>query len=80
MLNQSISHPLCLLHTCVYVCVPSVRSACVRACVLQVRVAKNTLLRVAIEGDDKWSVVSPQLAQSNMWFFIGSDLKVCVFV
>lgn len=46
---------------------------------VQVRVAKNTILRRAIEGDAKWSVVGPQLESSNMWFFIGSDLKVrCV--
>lgn len=43
----------------------------------QVRVAKNTLLRRAIEGDEKWQVVSPKLEESNMWFFVGSDLKVC---
>ncbi len=39
------------------------------------RIAKNTLLRVAIEGDEKWQVVGSQLEASNMWFFVGSDLK-----
>jgi ribosomal protein L10 len=41
-----------------------------------VRVAKNTLLKRAIEGDEKWSVVGSELEASNMWFFVGSDLKV----
>lgn len=43
---------------------------------MQVRIAKNTILRRAIEGDAKWSVVGDQLESSNMWFFVGSDFKV----
>lgn len=46
---------------------------------LQVRIAKNTLLRRAIEGDAKWSVVGDSLEASNMWFFVGSDFKVRYF-
>ena len=42
---------------------------------LQVRMAKNTLLRVAIEGDKRWEVVSPNLESSNLWFFVGDDIK-----
>ena len=45
----------------------------------QVRIAKNTLLRRAIEGDAKWSVVGDSLEASNMWFFVGSDFKVLFF-
>lgn len=40
------------------------------------RIAKNTILKRAIEGDSKWEVVGDSLEQSNMWFFVGSDMKV----
>jgi hypothetical protein len=39
-------------------------------------VAKNTILKRAIEGDSRWSVVGDSLFESNMWFFVGNDLKV----
>jgi ribosomal protein L10 len=41
-----------------------------------VRIAKNTILKRAIEGDSRWDVVGEKLESSNMWFFVGSDLKV----
>lgn len=42
----------------------------------QVHVAKNTLLRVAIEGNDKWTSVQPVLERENLWFFVDEDVKV----
>jgi hypothetical protein len=41
-----------------------------------VHVAKNTLLRKAIEGNDKWMSVTPQLEAENLWFFVDEDVKV----
>lgn len=38
--------------------------------------AKNTLLRKAIEGNDKWMSVTPQLEAENLWFFVDEDVKV----
>ena len=38
--------------------------------------AKNTILKRAIEGNSQWEVVGEKLEASNMWFFVGSDLKV----
>jgi len=39
-------------------------------------VAKNTILKRAIEGNSQWEVVGDKLESSNMWFFVGSDMKV----
>ncbi|GAB5037019.1 50s ribosomal protein l10 [Nannochloropsis oceanica] len=41
----------------------------------KVRVAKNTILKRAIEGNSQWEVVGDKLESSNMWFFVGSDMK-----